>query len=34
MAGTMGDHIRFEPRRVRVPLLPIETQRAYGEAFR
>jgi hypothetical protein len=34
MASTMGDHIRFEPRRVRVPLLPIETQRAYGEAFR
>jgi hypothetical protein len=34
MASTMGDHTRFEPRRVRVPLLPIETQRAYGEAFR
>ena len=34
MASTMGDHIRFEPRRVRVPLLSIETQRAYGEAFR
>jgi hypothetical protein len=34
MASTMGDHIRFEPRRVRVPLFSIETQRAYGEAFR
>jgi hypothetical protein len=33
MASTLGDRIRFDPRRVRVPLLPIEEQRAYGEAF-
>ena len=34
MASTLGDRIRFDPRRVRVPLLPIEDQRAYGESFR
>ena len=33
MASTLGDRIRFDPRRVRVPLLPIEEQRAYGESF-
>jgi type I restriction-modification system DNA methylase subunit len=33
MASILGDRIRFDPRRVRVPLLPIEEQRAYGEAF-
>jgi hypothetical protein len=33
MASTMSEHIRFEPRRVRIPLLPIESQRVYGEAF-
>ena len=34
MASTFGDRIRFDPRRVRIPLLPIEDQRAYGESFR
>ena len=34
MTSTLGEHIRFDPRRVRIPLLPIATQRAYGEAFR
>jgi hypothetical protein len=34
MASTLGDRIRFDPRRVRIPLLPIEDQRAYGESFR
>jgi hypothetical protein len=34
MASSLGEHIRFDPRRVRVPLLPIDRQRAYGEAFR
>jgi hypothetical protein len=34
MASTLGDRIRFDPRRVRVLLLPIEDQRAYGESFR
>lgn len=33
MAGTLGDRIRFDPRRVRIPLLPLEEQRAYGESF-
>jgi hypothetical protein len=33
MASTLGEHIRFDPRRVRIPLLPIGRQRAYGEAF-
>ena len=33
MASTLGDRIRFDPRRVRIPLLPIEDQRAYGESF-
>ncbi|MFD9162564.1 N-6 DNA methylase [Streptomyces sp. NPDC059558] len=31
---TSSLHTRVDPRRVRVPLLPIERQRAYGEAFR
>jgi hypothetical protein len=34
MTSTLGEHIRFDPRRVRIPLPPIDTQRAYGEAFR
>ena len=34
MASTLGEHIRFDPRRVRIPLPPIGMQRAYGEAFR
>jgi hypothetical protein len=34
MASTLGGNIHFEPRRARVPLLPIDTQRAYGETFR
>jgi len=33
MASTLGDRIRFDPRRVRIALLPIEDQRAYGESF-
>jgi type I restriction-modification system DNA methylase subunit len=34
MASTLGDRIRFDPRRVRIPLLPIDDQRTYGESFR
>lgn len=34
LSGTVGDLFRFEPRKVRIPLLPIEAQRAYGESFR
>jgi hypothetical protein len=34
MTGTLGEHVRFDSRRVRIPLPPIGTQRAYGEAFR
>jgi type I restriction-modification system DNA methylase subunit len=34
MTSTLGEHIRFDPRRMRIPLLPIDTQRVHGEAFR
>jgi len=34
MTSTLADHVRFEPRRVRIPLLPLEEQRSYGETFR
>ena len=34
MASTLGDTIRFDPRRVRIPVLPIEDQRAHGATFR
>jgi len=34
MASTLGDTTRFDPRRVRVPILPIEDQQACGAAFR
>ncbi len=34
MTSTLGEHTRFDPRRVRIPLPPISTQRAHGEAFR
>lgn len=34
MTSTLGDHIRFEPRRVRIPLPPVEVQRAYADTFR
>lgn len=34
MASTLGEQIRFDPRRVRIPLPPIERQRVYGEGFR
>lgn len=34
MTSTLGEHIRFDPRRVRILLPPIGTQRAYDEAFR
>jgi hypothetical protein len=33
MASTLGEYMRFEPRRVRIPLLPISVQREYGAAF-
>jgi hypothetical protein len=33
MASTLGEYMRFEPRRVRIPLLPISAQREYGAAF-
>jgi nucleoside-diphosphate-sugar epimerase len=32
--GTLGDTVRFDPRRVRIPVLPIEDQRTHGAAFR
>ncbi len=34
MSSTLGEHIRFDPRRVRIPLLPVGMQRVYGDAFR
>lgn len=34
MASTLGATIRFDPRRVRIPVLPIDDQRAHGAAFR
>jgi hypothetical protein len=34
MASTLGDTVRFDPRRVRIPVLPIEDQRTHGAAFR
>jgi hypothetical protein len=34
MTSTVAHEIRFEPRRVRIPLLPIEMQRAFGYTFR
>jgi hypothetical protein len=34
MTSTLSEHIRFDPRRVRIALLPISVQRDYGEAFR
>ena len=34
MASTLGNTIRFDPRRVRIPVLPIEDQRTLGAAFR
>lgn len=32
--GTLRSSIQIDPRRLRVPLLPLEEQRTYGEAFR
>ena len=34
MASTLSDTVRFDPRRVRIQVLPIEDQRTYGAAFR
>jgi hypothetical protein len=34
MTSTLGEHIRLGPRWVCIPLPPIGTQHAYGEAFR
>ena len=34
MASTLGDTTRFDPRRVRIPVLPIEEQQMHGMAFR
>jgi len=34
MASTLGEHMRFDPRRVRIPLPPVSVQCEYGEAFR
>lgn len=34
MSSTMGENIRFDLRRVRVPLLPVDAQRVYGAIFR
>jgi len=34
MTSTAGHEIRFDARRVRIPLMPIDAQRAYGEVFR
>jgi len=33
LTSTVGQNIRFDPRKVRIPLLPIDTQRAFGVAF-
>lgn len=32
--GTLRSTIQIDPKRLRVPLLPLDEQRAYGEAFR
>ncbi|WP_165394278.1 N-6 DNA methylase [Streptomyces albidoflavus] len=32
--SSLGSHTRLDPRRVRVPLFPIDRQHAYGAAFR
>ena len=34
LSSTLGEHIRFDPRRVRILLLPISAQHEYGEVFR
>jgi len=34
MSSTMGENVRFDLRRVRIPLLPIGEQRVYGTVFR
>jgi type I restriction-modification system DNA methylase subunit len=34
MNSPAGDRTRFDPRRVRIPLLPIATQQHYGRMFR
>jgi hypothetical protein len=33
LSSALGHNVRFDPRKVRVPLLALETQRAYGTAF-
>lgn len=33
LSSAIGPNLRFDPRKVRVPLLPLDTQRAYGTAF-
>jgi SAM-dependent methyltransferase len=33
-ASSLRDNFRFDPRKIRVPLLPLESQRVYGAAFR
>ncbi|MGH2875818.1 MAG: N-6 DNA methylase, partial [Solirubrobacteraceae bacterium] len=32
--GTLRSNIQIDPKRLRVPLLPLAEQRAYGDAFR
>ncbi|MEU1803024.1 N-6 DNA methylase [Streptomyces sp. NPDC019937] len=32
--SALGLHARIDPRRVRIPLVPLERQRLFGEAFR
>jgi hypothetical protein len=34
ITSALGENIRFDPRRVRIPLPPIGAQREYGETFR
>jgi hypothetical protein len=34
MTSALGHEIRFDPRRVRIPLPPIDLQRLYGDTFR
>jgi hypothetical protein len=34
VSSTVGSPGRVDPRRVRIPLLPLDAQRAYGDAFR
>lgn len=34
LSSSLGGHSRVDPRRARVPMPPLDVQRAYGDAFR